>query len=192
MNRKYWLFAIVTVLMTVLDQVTKIWVVRNIRYRIDEIEIIPGVLSLVHAQNPGAALGMLNTYEYRMHVFAVFTIIALVVLGQMLMQLPRDDRFQTTALAFITSGAIGNAIDRIDKQSVTDFIRFYTEHPELKPWLIETIGTNEYPSFNVADAAICTGLGLFVIHFLFLQEDTEGLEPDPPSAPLDTGSSTDA
>jgi signal peptidase II len=175
----------VAVVGIVLDQWTKQWVVENIRYRTEEIPIIDGFLSLVHAQNRGAAMGLLNQYDHRMLVFGVFTLVALVVLGQMYTQIPKDDRVQSVALGLVLSGAIGNAIDRVDKQSVTDFVRVYTEHPTLKPWLIETVGTYEWPSFNVADAAIVVGLGIFVLHFSFLQEDEEELEPDPPERPLD-------
>ena len=185
MSRKYVIFAIIAIALIALDQVTKVWVVENIAYRTEEIELIPGFLSLVHAQNPGAAFGFLDGFEYRMVVFAVFTVIAVVMLGQMLVQLPNDDRFQTVALAMITSGAIGNAIDRVDKQSVTDFVRVYTESPSLKPKLMEWFGTAEWPSWNVADAAIVVGLGMFLIHFLFLEKDEEGLELDPPEKKLD-------
>jgi len=85
----------------------------------------------------------------------------------------------------VLSGAIGNAIDRIDKQSVTDFLRVYTEHPTLKPFLIDWFGTYEWPSFNVADANICIGLGMFIWYFAFLQEDEDDLAPDPPEKPLE-------
>jgi signal peptidase II len=85
----------------------------------------------------------------------------------------------------VFSGAVGNAIDRIHKQSVTDFLRVYTEHPKLKPWLVDTFGTYEWPSFNVADAAIVVGLGLFIVHFAFMQEDEDELVPDPPEKPLE-------
>jgi len=167
------------------DQVTKIWVVNNIRYRTEEIKIIDGFFSLVHAQNKGAAGGMLNDYEYRMVVFAVFTVVALGVLWQMYLEIPKSDKFQATALGLVLSGAIGNAIDRIDKQSVTDFLRVYTEHPTLKPFLIDWFGTYEWPSFNVADANICIGLGMFIWYFAFLQEDEDDLAPDPPEKPLE-------
>ena len=138
-------------------------------------------------------MGMLDTFEYRMHVFAVFTVVALVVLGQMLMQLPNDDRFQATGLGLITSGAIGNAIDRVHKQSVTDFLRVYTDNDIATGLLGNWFGHRtfqggpvefvEWPSFNVADAAICVGLGMFVIHWLFLEKD-EDVEPVPPEEPL--------
>lgn len=185
MNQKYSLFALVTLIFVVLDQATKIWVFRNIAYRTEEIELIPGFLSLVHAQNTGAAGGFLGDNEYRMVIFAVFTVVAVGVLLHMLWELPQDDRFQTTALGLIMSGAVGNAIDRVHKQSVTDFVRVYTEHESLKPWLIEQFGTYEWPSFNVADAAIVVGLGLFGVHYLFLQEDDPEVEPSPGEADED-------
>jgi len=169
----------------VLDQATKVWVVQNIRYRTEEIKVIDGFFSLVHAQNKGAAMGILNDYEHRMLVFAVFTLVALGVLWQMYREIPSSDRFQATALGLILSGAVGNAIDRMDKQSVTDFLRVYTENPTLKPKLIEWFGTYEWPSFNVADAAICVGLGMFILHFAFMQEDEDDLEPEPPEEPVE-------
>ena len=58
-------------------------------------------------------------------------------------------------------------------------MRVYTEHPKLKPWLLEQFGTYEWPSFNVADAAIVVGLGMFGIHYLFLQKDDPDVEPSP-------------
>jgi signal peptidase II len=183
-SRKYVIFIVVTLLLVALDQWTKHLVVTHITYRTEEIHLIDGFLSLVHAQNRGAAGGFLGDFEHRMVVFGVFTVVALGVLGHMLWELPGDDRFQTTALALITSGALGNAIDRVDKQSVTDFVRVYTEHPTLKPWLIDLVGMAEWPSFNVADAAIVVGLGLFFVHFLFMEGDDKKLKADPPAAPL--------
>lgn len=191
---KFKVFAVWTVVLIALDQATKIWIVNNIRLGGKKIEVIPGFFDLVHAQNRGAAMGMLDTFEYRMHVFAVFTVVALVVLGQMLMQLPDDDRFQATGLGLITSGAIGNAIDRVHKQSVTDFLRVWTDNEIAVDLLGGWFGHRtmqggpvkwvEWPSFNVADAAIMIGLGLFVIHWLFLEKDEE-VEPAPPAEALD-------
>jgi len=68
---------------------------------------------------------------------------------------------------------------------VTDFLQVYTENATLKPWLIDMVGTAEWPSFNVADAAICVGLGMFIFHFGFLQEDEDDLDPEPPENPVE-------
>lgn len=179
--QKYVLFGVVTGVMVLLDQLTKLWVVNNIRYRIDEIDVIPGFFSLVHAQNRGAAFGIM---QGQMAVFAVFTLVAMGVLGNMLWQLDKNDRFQSIALGMIASGAIGNAIDRATKQSVTDFLRVYTDNPRLTSWLASNNLPTEWPSFNVADAAIVVGLLMFLFHFLFLERDQD-VEPEPPSKPLD-------
>ena len=179
--QKYVIFGVVTALMVLADQLSKLWVVNNIRYRIDEIEVIPGFFSLVHAQNKGAAFGIM---QGQMIVFAVFTVIAMAVLGQMLWQLEEDDRFQSFALGMIASGAIGNAIDRATKQSVTDFLRVYTDNPKVTAWLSSNNLPTEWPSFNIADAAIVVGLLMFLFHFLFLERDQD-VEPEPPEKTLE-------
>jgi len=190
---KFKVFSWSTAILVVIDQLTKIWVVDNIPKGRGEITLIPDFLSLVHAQNRGAAMGMLDTFEYRMHVFAVFTVVALVVIGQMLVQLPDDDKFQGLGLGLITSGAVGNAIDRVHKQSVTDFIRVFSDNDTAVDLFGKWFGRRtlqggpvelvEWPSFNVADAAICVGLGMFVIHWLFREKD-EDVDPAPPEEPL--------
>ncbi len=183
MTFRHWLFAIIAVGGVVLDQVTKWLVVKHIAYRSEEIVVIPDFFSLVHTRNTGAAFGFLDDFQYRMYVFAAFTIIAVGVLIHMVWQLPKEDRFQTAALGLITSGAIGNAIDRVRYQYVTDFMLNYVGKPEgAKTWLIDTFGTNEWPAWNVADSGIVVGLGMFLVYYLFLQKDEE-VEPEPANEP---------
>ena len=134
-NFKYILFAIVTIVFVILDQASKIWVIRNIKgprmvvkdvNLLDEfgvtlqewaefpssIDVIPGFFSLVHTQNTGAAFGIM---EGQMIVFAIFTLIAFGTIVFTLAQMPEEDHFQNWALALLTSGVIGNAIDRVHK-----------------------------------------------------------------------------
>lgn len=177
MNRKTVIFVLVVVLGVILDQVTKIWVVNNIEYGVGEIVIIPEFFSLVHAQNPGAAGGFLADMPYARYLFLGFTVIAVGIILDLWRRLPPSDWFMSTTMGLILSGAIGNAIDRVDKGTVTDFLLVYTESPGLKRWLIDTVGTNQWPSFNVADSALVVGVGLFLMHYLFIEEH-EG-EPEP-------------
>jgi signal peptidase II len=179
------LFAGVAVGMTILDQVTKIWVRDNMVERSDRIVVVDDFLNIVHAENPGAAFGFLNDSPYRMWVFAAFTVIALVVLFRMFLELPDDDRFQNVALGMIVSGAIGNAIDRVLYQSVTDMIDMYVAGDSLGPWIHERFGTTHWPTCNVADVAIVLGLIMFGIHFLFLEKDEDEVEHAPPEKALD-------
>lgn len=54
---------------------------------------------------------------------------------------------------------------------MTDFLRFYTEIPSLKSWLHSWNLPSEYPSFNVADMALVIGVILFVLHYMFLEDE---------------------
>lgn len=182
---KYVLFAVVTVVFTVLDQWSKIWIQNNVALYREEIPVIPGFFSIVHAENTGAAFGILNDSPYRMWVFAAFTVVALGVLLQMLWQLPKDDKLQNVALGLIMSGAVGNAIDRVHKQSVTDFLKVYTDNESASAWLVERFGTSQWPSFNIADAAIVVGLIFFLIHALFFETDEEETSAAPPKVTVD-------
>ena len=184
LSPKFVLFFTILVAFVALDQITKYLVVQHIEYRREEIKLVDGFLSFVHAQNQGAAFGMMSGSPLRKWLFPTFTVFAVVLLTQMVWQLPRNDRYQATAVALIMSGAIGNFIDRVHKGSVTDFIRVYTDSPGAKRWLIERFGTNEWPSFNVADTAICVGIGLFVLHYFLFEKDDKTVEPDPPTKTL--------
>jgi|GEM_PF-320145 len=193
-NAKYMLFFAVTILFVVLDQVSKIWVIRNIKgprmvvkdiNLLDKfgvtleqwaefpssIDVIPGFFALVHTQNTGAAFGIM---EGQMIVFAIFTTIAFGTIFFTLAQMPDEDHFQNWALALLTSGVIGNAIDRIHKQSVTDFLHVYFEPDSaLGSALHNVIGSTAWPSFNIADAAIVVGMIMFGIFYVFLEQDHE-------------------
>lgn len=132
--------------------------------------VIPGVLQIVHSQNTGAAFGMFTDFKYRMLVFYVFTAFAVWVLWGLYKELEPDDRMGAWIVGLIAAGAVGNLIDRVHKQSVTDFIRV---HWGPDSWLTGIMRSPEWPSFNVADMAIVGGIGLFVIQYLFF-EDRQG------------------
>jgi signal peptidase II len=208
MKTKLKILTLLTGALVLVDQLTKLWTVRALRYsgqnlaastwdalksmgydakNPDEIQVIPGFLSFIHAQNPGAAMGMMLTFEHRMLVFLVFTVLAVGVLFNMYRQLADDDRFQSATIALILSGAVGNAIDRVHKQTVTDFIRVYTEYPPLKHWLVTSspLHSSEWPTFNIADAAIVVGVGMYLVHYLFFERDRDGVSGDPGRNPLD-------
>ena len=55
-----------------------------------------------------------------------------------------------TAILMVISGVIGNSIDRIWRGEVVDFLDFY-------------IKSYHWPAFNIADCAICIGVGLYTL-----------------------------
>ncbi len=156
-----------------LDQATKIWVVATIAPGSRGLEVIPGLFSVVHAQNPGAAGGLLGDFSYRIWLFLGFLAVASVMLVNLQRQLAPMLRFQPAILGLILGGALGNGIDRIHKQTVTDFLRFYSENPGIEAALARIGLPAEYPTFNVADIALVLGVGLFVLHYLVFDETSE-------------------
>lgn len=161
--------------MLALDQLSKWWVVQNLRpYKAaDEVSLIANLFSISHAKNKGAAFSALDDFEYRLHVFGLFTVIAVVVLVQGYRQLRDDDRFQAAAMGLILSGALGNAIDRALFGQVTDMFKVYAGSEPLKSWFIGKVGTNVWPIFNVADACIVVGVSLFALGYLFEKDRPE-------------------
>lgn len=170
-NRRNQVFVGVFLVGFLLDQLTKLWVVKNLALYRDEIQIIPGFLSFIHAQNPGAALGLLRHSEYKDMIFLVVTILCVGVVIDLFRRLPQNDVLLSSTLGLIFSGAMGNALDRFRQSYVTDFIKVYTENNAFADWLVATIGTSEYPTFNVADASLVVGVGVFIFHHIFLEED---------------------
>ena len=167
LSPKTLLFLTINLLVVGLDQLTKWWVRGNIELNRERIEVIPGFFQLVHVSNTGAAGGLLGGYEHRMWVFLLFTLVACAVLVSMLRELEPGERVMSATLGLIMGGAIGNAIDRLHKQSVTDFLRFYTDQPDIAAWLRSSpLGAAEYPSFNVADVAIVVGVLTYITLYL--------------------------
>jgi signal peptidase II len=199
------ILSILTVVGLILDQATKWWVRTSPDVNAPGgIQVIPHFFSIVHAENPGAAFGMLGDLSegWRVALFAVFTVVAVAIVWDMYRKLPPNDWFLATTLGLILSGALGNLIDRLYKPmfgvpnhrgelehaaTVTDFLRFYTDDPAWAAWLIKWFGMAEYPSFNVADINLVVGVGFFLIHYLFFEGRGEKAAEAEKAAPSDPG-----
>jgi signal peptidase II len=149
---KYIIFIIVAGLIVWLDQFTKALVLKQLALY-QSIIIIPGFLNLTHVHNPGGAFGFLasNGSILRPVVFLGAAIFALGLILYFHHKTPGTYRFLSTALAMVFGGAIGNLIDRFRMGVVVDFLDVY-------------IGKYHWPAFNVADAAITVGVGIFIFY----------------------------
>lgn len=180
MSRKNLTFLIVFLVAVALDQASKIWIYTTLApYRAggDAIVLIPHFLEFIHAQNPGAAFSLLANFEYRYVVFVGFAVVALAFVAHYQRQLPPDDRLRAFAFACIAGGAVGNAIDRIHKRTVTDFIRVFGDFEPVRSFLLEWVGTIDYPTFNVADIALFVGIAILIVW------GEAPAEPEPVPAP---------
>ena len=144
-------FSIIAVSIALLDQLTKRLVVYGLSPT-DEKTIIDGFLKLVHWGNTGAAWSMFHGNNEFLAILSLAALLGLI-LGR------RHFAIHTTlgqiAFGCVLGGIIGNMIDRLFVHHVIDFLRFY-----LYQRGGEEIG---FPAFNVADIAICTGVGLLFL-----------------------------
>ena len=138
-----------------MDQATKAWAVRALRLGRD-VTVIPGLLDFTYAENPGIAFGQLqdggNFGRWMLVGLACAASIAVVVY---FFRTARTDDRVLGACALLLAGITGNLVDRIRMGRVVDFILLHA-------------GDYHWPTFNVADAAICTGACLLALD-LFLE-----------------------
>lgn len=139
-----WLF-VLPLAVVILDQFSKYIVVENMALG-ESIPIIEEVFHLTYILNPGAAFGMFA------HNRLFFIAIAVVVIGiiswarREILASPWEVK---AGCGLFLGGAIGNLIDRARQGLVIDFFDF-------RIW----------PVFNIADIAICIGVGLIIWNLL--------------------------
>ena len=164
--------ALTALALVILDQVTKTLVLHYIEPpnpAAHRITVIPGFFDLTHLTNKGAAWGMFHDFPWI--PFAI-SIAALVLMIIFLRKLAAGWPERYFALLMVASGIVGNCTDRLWHGAVIDFLRFHWQNKV------------EWPSFNVADSAICCGVALYVISSFFRPETKpEGKRDDGGDAP---------
>lgn len=139
-----WLF-VLPLAVVILDQFSKYIVVENMALG-ESIPIIEEVFHLTYILNPGAAFGMFA------HNRLFFIAIAVVVIGIIIWarrEILASPWEVKAGCGLFLGGAIGNLIDRVRQGLVIDFFDF-------RIW----------PVFNIADIAICIGVGLIIWNLL--------------------------
>jgi signal peptidase II len=137
-----------------LDQTTKAWAVRRLRFG-NDIEVIPGFLNFIYAHNTGVAFSMLDDYgETGRWTLSSLGIVAATLVLYYFWRVPRSNDRLLGALALLLGGIAGNVTDRIRFGFVIDFIDFQ-------------FGSWHYPTFNVADTAIVIGAILLSFDIFF-------------------------
>lgn len=139
-----WLF-VLPLAVVILDQFSKYIVAENMALG-ESIPIIEEVFHLTYILNPGAAFGMFA------HNRLFFIAIAVVVIGIIIWarrEILASPWEVKAGCGLFLGGAIGNLIDRARQGLVIDFFDF-------RVW----------PVFNIADIAICIGVGLIIWNLL--------------------------
>ncbi|XZG69294.1 signal peptidase II [Chitinibacteraceae bacterium HSL-7] len=148
MPKRFWQWLGLAVVVIVLDQLTKTAINSSFVFG-EQRTVIPGLFNLTLAYNPGAAFSFLaDAGGWQRHFFTVLALGVSVWIVSMLKKHFLETRL-ALALSLILGGALGNVIDRALHGHVIDFIQVY-------------YGNWYYPSFNLADSAICVGAVLMI------------------------------
>jgi signal peptidase II len=135
-----------------LDQLTKLILMHYLPLIGDEREVVNGFFRLVHWGNTGAAWSIFRGYN---GVLTLVSLAALVVLFWTRHHFAAHTLGGQISLGLIFGGILGNLLDRIRVGHVVDFVYFYVIRRDG--------GEAGFPAFNVADSAICVGVGLLVL-----------------------------
>lgn len=148
MKLKIWPFYLISVVIIIADQITKLWVESALVYR-EVVEVMP-FFNITLAYNPGAAFSFLaDQGGWQRWFFSVLAIVVSMVLVVWIKKLKQEEYSLGYPLALILGGAIGNVIDRIAYGHVIDFLDVYYKN-------------YHWPAFNIADSAIFVGAGLMI------------------------------
>ncbi len=151
---KYAVFGVIAAVITVIDQLTKMWIV-DITGGIEGkgCDVLENVFRFTYKMNDGASMGMLGGKR----ILLIVITLALLGLGiyYFVKHKPENMLF-LIATSLIAGGALGNLIDRVMLGYVRDFIHLLFV---------------DFYIFNVADCAICIGAGLLIIYAFKNVED---------------------
>ncbi|WP_150046018.1 signal peptidase II [Methylomonas rhizoryzae] len=145
-----WLW--LSALIVLLDQASKLAIDANMQLY-QSIPLLP-YFNLTYARNTGAAFSLLaHAGGWQRWLFAGLALGISSVIAVWLKRLQRHETLMAVSLSLILGGAIGNLIDRVAYGYVIDFLHVY-----YQDW--------HWPAFNVADSAICIGVGLMLLENL--------------------------
>ena len=155
-----WLW--VSALVLVLDQASKLAIDATMQLY-ESIPLLP-YFNLTYAHNTGAAFSFLaNAGGWQRWLFAGLAVVMSGIIGVCLYRLKQHETLMAWALSLVLGGAIGNLIDRVAYGYVIDFLDVY-----YQDW--------HWPAFNIADSAICVGVGLMLLESFGFGKQTANLE----------------
>jgi len=154
MERKYWVLLVFCIGILLLDQWTKSMVVQKLPLY-QRVNVIQGFFNLTHVRNTGGAFGIFGGEKGGLGsiLFVVVSLIAIGAIVFLFVKIKENEKTLALSFSLILSGAVGNLIDRLRYGEVVDFLDFH-------------LFTYHWPAFNVADSAICIGIGLMALELL--------------------------
>ena len=153
MQESFFQFLAIFILLIIIDQSTKVYIAKiMMKNNFENIKLF-SFLNITFVRNTGISFGLFSDGGLIGRYF--FTSFSMIV-GSLLfiMSIFNKEKLVQVSLIFISSGAIGNAVDRIYFGGVIDFIDFF-------------IYNFHWPAFNFADIFITVGVFLLLIESFF-------------------------
>ncbi|TVY00601.1 signal peptidase II [Cohnella terricola] len=146
-----WAYYAIAIVVLLIDYASKKVISRNVELNTESISVLGNFFLITHTRNRGAAFSMLQDQRW------FFLVVTIAVVTGILWYLHRSFRTSRLllllALAVILGGAVGNFLDRALYGEVVDFLQF-------------NFGSYTFPIFNLADTAICVGVGMVILDTL--------------------------
>ena len=150
---QFLLLSLFVVGITVVDQLTKFWVVANIPLYAD-IPAIPGLFHLTYTQNTGAAFSSFDGMRWLFIV--IFLLLTVAVIWDYRKKALPFSNLERWLIAAIYGGGLGNMIDRVRLGYVVDMIE---------------VDFMNFAVFNVADCFITCGCIALMISLVFFNKN---------------------
>ncbi|MCH8474434.1 MAG: signal peptidase II [Opitutales bacterium] len=155
---RYRIFWVLALIVAILDQFTKTWVTLTLPlgsyHPPHRIDVLEGFFHIVHVSNTGAAWGILQGWSFFLALFSLLCLV-LIYIFRGALHLSRTPC--QWAFGLLVGGVIGNLVDRILRGHVIDFLDFH-------------LGSYAWPAFNIADAGIFCGVGIYLYYSFFLEQ----------------------
>ena len=200
--------ALVSIITLVSDIASKVWAEKRLDQYPPFISVWDEHLSFILAKNRGGAWGLLATTNenVRRPFFLLVSAAAIAFIVTLYRRLQPRQRALRWGLPLVLGGALGNVFDRIRYGWVIDFIDYRAEWVRKMNDIVGRLfpghgtPTDHWPTFNVADVAICVGVALMAIDMFTAKRGKAhpvtgrtlppSMPPPPPEAPADPAPAT--
>lgn len=187
---RIWLFSVLTAVSLAADLISKSWAERALTKNgpfDTTITVIEDHLWFSLAYNKGGAWGLLHDAPdaLRRPFFMIVSVLAIFFIVSLYRKLHDNQWALMWGLPLVLGGALGNLMDRIVRKGVVDFIQYRAGwvgtmnsliHRVFHDWVV----VEYWPTFNIADVAICIGVGLMAIDMVMTKKHE-------PAGSLDSG-----
>jgi signal peptidase II len=182
--------AIVSIASLVADIGSKLWAEKRLADYPGYVTLIENHLMFVLAKNKGGAWGLLQgeSENVRRPFFLLVSVAAIAFIVTLYRRLQPKQYALKWGLPLVLGGALGNVFDRIRYGYVIDFIDYRAEwikrlNELIAKYSAKHVVTDHWPTFNVADIAICVGVALMALDMLTSRRGKKPVTADVPVEP---------